>query len=78
MDNEEAKEILDHNWTKLVNPDYSDEELGEALDVVLNITRNLHNFMRGLWEEHCMGDVTYTSKEIYDMISREIFGDKGE
>ena len=25
-------EILEHNWTSLHNPDYTDEELGDALD----------------------------------------------
>ena len=35
MNNREAKEILDHNWTKLVNPDYSDEELGEAQNLAI-------------------------------------------
>ena len=35
MNNAEAKEILDHNWTKLVNPDYSDEELGEAQNLAI-------------------------------------------
>lgn len=35
MTNEEVKEIFDHNWTKLVNPDYSDEELGEAQNLAI-------------------------------------------
>lgn len=35
MNNEQVLEILEHNWTKLVNPDYTDEELGQALDLVL-------------------------------------------
>lgn len=35
MNNREAIEILDHNWTKLVNPDYSDEELGEAQNLAI-------------------------------------------
>lgn len=35
MNNEQALEILTHNWTKLVNPDYTDEELGQALDLTI-------------------------------------------
>lgn len=35
MNNKDAREILDHNWTKLVNPDYSDEELGEAQNLAI-------------------------------------------
>ena len=31
----EALDILEHNWTRLVNPDYSDKELCEALDVAI-------------------------------------------
>ena len=37
MTREDAKEILDHNWTKLVNPDYSDEELGEAQNLAIEV-----------------------------------------
>lgn len=35
MTRDEALEILDHNWTRLVNPDYTDEELGKAQDVAI-------------------------------------------
>ena len=35
MTNEQAIEILEHNWTKLVNPDCTDEELGQALDLAI-------------------------------------------
>lgn len=35
MTNEQALEILEHNWTKLVNPDCTDEELGQALDIAI-------------------------------------------
>lgn len=70
---EEVKELDDSMYQ--FNPKYM-----EALDVVLNITRNLYHFMRGLFEEHYLGEETYTSKEIYDEINREVFciEDKGE
>lgn len=35
MTNEEALEILDHNWTRLVNSDYTDIELGQAQDTAI-------------------------------------------
>ena len=35
MTRAEAIEILEHNWTSLHNPDYTDEELGQALDVAI-------------------------------------------
>lgn len=35
MTNEEALEILDHNWTRLVNSDYTDIELGQAQDLAI-------------------------------------------
>lgn len=35
MTNKEALEILDHNWTRLVNSDYTDTELGQALDLAI-------------------------------------------
>lgn len=35
MTRSEALDILEHNWTRLVNADYSDKELGEALSVAI-------------------------------------------
>ena len=35
MTRSEALEILDHNWTRLVNPDYTDEELGKAQNMAI-------------------------------------------
>lgn len=35
MTNEEAIEIFEHNWTRLVNHDYTDEELNEALTTAI-------------------------------------------
>lgn len=35
MNNDKALEILDHNWTRLVNSDYTDEELGQAQDMAI-------------------------------------------
>lgn len=35
MEREKAIEILEHNWTSLHNPDYTDEELAQALDVAI-------------------------------------------
>ena len=40
---EEVKELDDSMYQ--FNPKYM-----EALETVLTLTRNLHNFMRGLWE----------------------------
>lgn len=40
----------------------------------------LEAFMRGLYEECFLGEETYTSKEVYNMINKEVFEieDKGE
>lgn len=35
MTMEEAIEIFEHNWTRIVNEDYTDEELGMALDTAV-------------------------------------------
>lgn len=35
MTNEEALEILEHNWTSLSNPDYTEKELCEALNLCI-------------------------------------------
>ena len=35
MTDEEALEILEHNWTGLSNPDYTEKELCEALDLAI-------------------------------------------
>lgn len=35
MTNKDALEILTHNWTKLVNPDCTDKELGQAQDLAI-------------------------------------------
>ena len=41
MTNKEALEILEHNWTKLVNPDYTDKELGQALDIAIKVLEQI-------------------------------------
>ena len=35
MTREEAIEIFEHNWTRLVNPDYTEEELNDALNMAI-------------------------------------------
>ena len=40
MTRNEALEILDHNWTRLVNPDYTDEELGKAQNMAIEALKN--------------------------------------
>jgi len=39
------------------------------------IRRTLENFMRGLWEEIQVGELEYTTSEVYEMLEREIFTD---
>ena len=34
MTNEDARDTLEHNWTSIHNPAYTDQELAECLDVV--------------------------------------------
>ncbi len=48
MTNEQALEILEHNWTKLVNPDCTDKELGQALDLAIKALQEIE----GLKEEN--------------------------
>ena len=40
----------------------------------ISVKDRLKAFMRGLWEEICIGEVTYTTKEVYNMINKEVFG----
>lgn len=35
MTREEAIDIFEHNWTRLVNPDYTEEELNKAFGIAL-------------------------------------------
>lgn len=35
MTREEAREILTHNWTRVDNPNYSESELDEAVDMAI-------------------------------------------
>lgn len=37
------------------------------------IRQTLENFMRGLWEEMQVGELEYTTSEVYEMLDREIF-----
>ena len=46
MNNNKALEILDHNWTRLVNSDYTDEELGQAQDMAIEALKLLSTIRR--------------------------------
>lgn len=46
MTRNEALEILDHNWTRLVNTDYTDEELGKAQNMAIE---SLEERKHGEW-----------------------------
>ena len=46
----------------------------ETKTMAIQLLNNLESFMRGLWEEICIGEVTYTTKEVYNMINKEVFG----
>lgn len=37
MTREEAIDIFEHNWTRLENHDYTDDELNEALDIAIKV-----------------------------------------
>lgn len=41
MINEDAQEILEHNWTSIHNPAYTDQELAECLDAVTKSHENM-------------------------------------
>ena len=47
MTTEEAIEIFEHNWTRLVNPDYTEEELNDALNMAIKCL----NQLTGHWVE---------------------------
>ena len=46
--------------------------IGTAIESV-KISAELNKFMRGLWEEHCIEDITYTSGEFFDTIIQEVY-----
>ena len=35
MTREEAMDIFEHNWTRLVNADYTEEELNKAIEMAV-------------------------------------------
>lgn len=47
MTREEAIEILTHNWTRVDNPNYSESELDEAVDMAIEALQTEH----GKWKE---------------------------
>jgi len=49
MTRDEALEILDHNWTRLVNPDYTDEELGKAQNMAIEALEEVIERKHGEW-----------------------------
>lgn len=53
---------------------YAEQEPKNSEDNKI-IRRTLENFMRGLWEEIQVGELEYTTSEVYEMIEREIFTD---
>ena len=57
MTRDEALEILDHNWTRLVNPDYTDEELGKAQNMAIEALER----KRGIWMPIEQGDKGYSA-----------------
>lgn len=40
MTREEAIDIFEHNWTKLVNPDYTEEELNKAIGMAIKALKH--------------------------------------
>lgn len=40
MSNEKTIDILEHNWTRLVNADYTDEELNDAHNTAIRILKS--------------------------------------
>lgn len=44
MTREEAKEILTHNWTRVDNPNYSESELDEAVDMAIEALQFVEHF----------------------------------
>ena len=51
MTNEKALEILEHNWTCLLNYDYTEKELCEALDLAikaLEVTEQVNSSHNGV------------------------------
>ncbi len=51
--------------------------IGTAIESV-NISAELNKFMRGLWEEHCIEDITYTSGEFFDTVTQEVYKEAGK
>lgn len=48
MKREEAIDIFEHNWTRLENHDYTEEELNEALDMAIEALKQKPK--TGHWE----------------------------
>ena len=66
IDNAEERQMI-HAFEKAipsVEPTDSEDKI---------IRQTLENFMRGLWEEIQVGELKYTTSEVYEMLEREIF-----
>ena len=55
MTREKALEILEHNWTGISNPDYTEKELCEVLDIAIQILKATQSV-----SEKCKGCVEFT------------------
>lgn len=62
---EQTKEIMEHNWSKISNPDYTDEELGDALNIVIKSLDMWDNIIEELEKEmneyeNVLSDLSYS------------------
>lgn len=67
MNKEEVKEIFDHNWTKLVNPDYSDDDLAEAQNwVIETLSAELQGFEEYLKQYLGENDLKIIGNDVWE------------
>lgn len=60
MTNEDAQEILEHNWTSIHNPAYTDQELAECLDVAIKSHETMMEIVETI-------DMMQRSDRVYSM-----------
>lgn len=76
MTREEAMDIFEHNWTRLVNADYTEEELNKAIDMAIKALEQDIDFDKQAEEiiketvESIWGKPPYT--EVLDSIKADV------
>lgn len=72
MTNEEALEILEHNWTGVSNPDYTEKELCEVLELAIKAIEDIEKIKAIIrTPENFLEQDVYRYKMICEVIAND-------